>query len=341
MNFWRSKLWVHKKFIAIPLIIFLVVCFVGSEVQAQENVSPTSNYEFEEANCLLNFICQIEDWIAQIAFEALKSALDFVVSFFTKPFGIIETKDNNNRVKEKDVITQFRGYYEGLSFAFLTCFFVFHMIKVLATYWIDQDLQKLKRLIVRLIVTAFLCGTYFQWITKINNAVKNTLVGFTEINISVYGMLDVIFGGSLSKKAGKFIIKSEMFAKGLGLLLLAFVILFIILLVQLAIRAAEIAFLTITAPLAIATNLNEEMNFFPIWWRSFLSILITMIVQFTLLLLTISLLISMGKQGIFSTLVWCIGLMIVTLRGPSYVRDFMYSTGSAKLVTKAMSMIKK
>jgi hypothetical protein len=118
------------------------------------------------------------------------------------------------------------------------------------------------------------------------------------------------------------------------LMFLLFAILVLIVAFQVAIRAAELAFLFITGPFAIATNINEEFNLFPVWWRNFLSILITQVVQIMLLVLTVKLFwnVKITNISTLENIIWGLGMMIITIKGPAYIKEYMYSTGAGQAV---------
>ncbi|WP_124726713.1 conjugal transfer protein TrbL family protein [Staphylospora marina] len=258
--------------------------------------------------------CHIDQWLANIAVSTTKKGVEFIANLAKEPSKLL----SNTKVRE------FKGYFEKAAWSFITVFFLFHLVRVLAMYWVDEDLVLFKRMLVKLIITVTMCTGYTWAMTEMTAVANDTMMGFAKLELSVTrtNLLLQVF-----KIQRGFVI----------ILALIFAILLIIVAIQVAIRAAELAFLFISGPFAIATNLNENFNLFPAWWRSLLSILITQVFQIIMLSLTIQLFsdVRIDNDASLTNFIWGMGMMVLTLKSPSYLKELMYSTGAGQAVVGA------
>ncbi|MDF2859548.1 MAG: putative rane protein TraL [Neobacillus sp.] len=119
-------------------------------------------------------------------------------------------------------------------------------------------------------------------------------------------------------------------AATLGTLFLACI--FLVMAIQYIVRLGEIMVLYIYSPLAAVSSVNEDMNAWSIWWREVFATVFTQSFQMSILWLIINQL--AGGQELKDILLAC-GLMIIVLKGPGFLRRFLYSTGAGKTIMGA------
>ena len=118
---------------------------------------------------------------------------------------------------------------------------------------------------------------------------------------------------------------------------LAFVILFLVIAFQALKRMGEFAFLVATSPIAAISLVNNEMNAFPVWWREMLAVVFTQVIQVVLLYLIVNCFATLQLKFIALGM----GLCLVLISGPTYLRQFLYSTGSGKAMVGAIGSMGK
>jgi hypothetical protein len=128
------------------------------------------------------------------------------------------------------------------------------------------------------------------------------------------------------------------------ILALILAILFFILLIQMAIRFAELGFALAIAPICIATNLSDNFNLLPSFWKNLMSIIFTQAVQI-MLVLFMAKFFSEGSIWDAEKIMFGIGYMILVIKSPHVVKELMYSSGTGRSVggmgTGAVSTIAK
>jgi hypothetical protein len=113
---------------------------------------------------------------------------------------------------------------------------------------------------------------------------------------------------------------------------LLFVILLLILGIQYIIRLGELTVLMLVAPLAAMTMVNEEMNLMPVWWRESVATVFIQSVQVPILAIILNMLGSGTDLGAY---LLAIGLMIVLIKSPTVLKQFIYSSGAGRGVMRA------
>lgn len=157
----------------------------------------------------------------------------------------------------------------------------------------------------------------FKVIIPINNALVNYIsvwgVGFQKFQ----SLADVL---TLQNQAGFMIIT-----------ILIFAICCVVLLVFNGIRYAEIIFNVIMGPVlatSLATNNGEG---YQIWWRETLSVVLAQPAQYIILNIFFNSLMSAGFLSYLSA----IGALILMMRGPALIRQFLYSSGTSSALVGA------
>lgn len=108
---------------------------------------------------------------------------------------------------------------------------------------------------------------------------------------------------------------------------LAIVGLFLLLAMQYIQRLGEYIVLVATSPIAAQSIVTEEFNVWPVWWREIISVIFSQAFQVALLWLVLNLLTGTDELEDY---LYAIGLMVVILKGPRYLRQFFYSTGAGR-----------
>lgn len=156
----------------------------------------------------------------------------------------------------------------------------------------------------------------FKVIIPLNNALVNYIsswgVGFQKFQ----SLIDI----TNSLNGGYMLITALIFA-----------ICCVILLIYNGIRYAEIIFNVIMGPVlatSLATNNGEG---YQIWWRETLSVVLAQPAQYIVLNLFFNTLMSDGFLSYLSA----IGALILMMRGPALIRQFLYSSGTSTAIVGA------
>ncbi|HAJ3957189.1 conjugal transfer protein TrbL family protein [Fictibacillus sp. Mic-4] len=173
----------------------------------------------------------------------------------------------------------------------------------------------------------FACST--PWILtdvllKINNLWVNFIIdqGLKLNGSQFMKLLNPTPGGNLS----------------LTLMVLITVVLFLVLCIQYIIRQGELMYLLVLSPAASITMVNGEMNIFPAWWREACAVVFMQAFQVTGLWLIYNMI--AGGSGLADYIKAC-GLIFVLLKGPGWLRQFIYSTGAGRGMVNAAGGVGK
>lgn len=115
----------------------------------------------------------------------------------------------------------------------------------------------------------------------------------------------------------------------LSVILAAFiiVILFVILGLQYIQRIGEYIVLLVLSPIAAQSIITENNEIWSVWWREAISVIFSHAFQVSLLWLILNLITDTEK---LSDYMFAIGLMIVLLKGPKFLRQLLYSSGAGR-----------
>ncbi|MED1205599.1 conjugal transfer protein TrbL family protein [Heyndrickxia acidicola] len=111
------------------------------------------------------------------------------------------------------------------------------------------------------------------------------------------------------------------------LMALIIVILFLLLGLQYIQRLGEYIIILVTSPLAAFSLITENFEIWSVWWREAISVIFSQAFQVALLWCILNLLTDTHKLQDY---LFAIGLMVVVLKGPRMIRQFLYSTGTGK-----------
>jgi hypothetical protein len=101
---------------------------------------------------------------------------------------------------------------------------------------------------------------------------------------------------------------------------------------QYLVRFGHMMVLWVLAPFAATTMVNEEMNIFPAWWREACAVVLMQPLQLLILYIIVNL-VGGGKN--IEDYYLAIGLMIVLIFSPGWLRKFLFSTGAGKTMMGA------
>lgn len=111
------------------------------------------------------------------------------------------------------------------------------------------------------------------------------------------------------------------------LLLLFLVVVFIVFTFKICVYHVDLIILDIFSVFAAITIATENYDFSEVWWREFLSQIVSIITQVLLMAAIVQLLANFNSWYDFMLIIGC-GVLII--RGPSVLRSMWYSSGGAK-----------
>ncbi len=122
----------------------------------------------------------------------------------------------------------------------------------------------------------------------------------------------------------------EVFGTGtmaVTLLLLFLVVVFIVFTFKICVYHVDLIILEIFSVFAAITIATENYDFSEVWWREFLSQIVSIVTQVLLMAAIVQLLATFNSWYDFMLIIGC-GVLII--RGPSVLRSMWYSSGGAK-----------
>lgn len=256
----------------------------------------------------LNMSCHIQEFFLNMAKDSINDSLDRIEMFVVKP----------NEVLKDPVISNLFEKSQEFFFPLITVIFIYKLVELLASTDIENH-KGLKDKIIQLVFASALAysfPTIFKWLLTFNNwivaDVLHAGVAFDKFKFSQDKIEETGFSMMMS-----------------GLLSLILGILFFIMLFQLAIRYAEMAFAVCIAPIVIATALTDNFNMLPGFWRNLLSVIFTQAIQILLISLMANMFIDTSvweRNGIL----YALGFMFLIVKTPHMLKEYMYSSGSGK-----------
>jgi hypothetical protein len=302
----KRKKSLKKLFVSIPIVSLLVIVtniFLSVPAYAATPADITLNCN------MFDFSCKIREFLLNAVSGAINYSIQQLDSFIITPDTILTDP----------TISSFYNSAYNFFFALLGVIFLYKMVEILATA--DPESRGVIRdQSARLIFTiAFAAG--FKWIfqslLQMNNwFIQGMLNGYHLTFTSFY--LDPIK-----------IQEADVNLTFMIILALILAILFLILLIQMAIRFAELGFALAIAPICIATNLSDNFNLLPGFWKNLLSIIFTQSVQI-MLVLFMAKFFAAGDMWSPQKIMYGIGYMILVVKSPHVVKELMYSSGSGR-----------
>lgn len=108
-------------------------------------------------------------------------------------------------------------------------------------------------------------------------------------------------------------------------------------LVKVCIVHAELLILELTSVFAAITIINDEQNYMGIWWREFLSQIVTLLLEIVSMLLFTQILMSDDFNWV--KLAGLIGMGFVIIKGPSVAKSMWFTTGSGRSTISGAKMV--
>lgn len=258
-----------------------------------------------------DFKCKIREFFLDLVQGAINYAVQQLDVFIVQPSTILDDP----------TISSFYDQAYGFFFALLAVIFIYKLVEILATADPEGRGILKEKVAVLLFTVAFAYS--FKWIFE-------SLLKFNQWFIE--GLLN---GYNLSFNTFKYdaskIQEAEINLLFMTILSLIIAVLFCVLLVQMAIRMAELGFALTIAPIVIATNLSDNFNLLPGFWRNLLSVIFTQAVQMLLLLLMAKFF-SEGSIWETDKIMFGIGYLVLVVKSPHVVKELMYSTGTGRAV---------
>lgn len=122
----------------------------------------------------------------------------------------------------------------------------------------------------------------------------------------------------------------DVFGSGtmaITLLLLFLVVVFIVFTFKICVYHVDLLILEIFSVFAAITIATENYDFSEVWWREFLSQIVSIVTQVLLMATIVQLLANFNSWYDFMLIIGC---SVLIIRGPSVPRSMWYSSGGAK-----------
>lgn len=113
-------------------------------------------------------------------------------------------------------------------------------------------------------------------------------------------------------------------------------IMWLIIIIQSYIRAAEIVFLAVSGPMLMVRGFNSLSEH---WWKNLVSVSITQAIIIIMVKLAIVAITHFTTIGGTNELLLLIGILWVTIKTPSTVKEYAYSTGIGRAITGASQSV--
>ncbi|MCF7625457.1 hypothetical protein CQ056_24045 [Peribacillus simplex] len=299
----------NKILLALSMFFLLVFVFnfVTTEVAYAEEEETSESVNLDCGN--FDFNCKIREFVLNIVQGAINYSIQQLDTFLLEPAKILEDP----------TISGFYDQAYKFFFVLLTVIFLYKMVEILATA--DPESRGvIREKSVKLIFTVCFASSFkwiFEYLLKFNNWFVQGLLEGYNLKFSTF------------KYDAAKIQEAEINLVFMCILALILAILFFVMLIQMAIRFAELGFALAIAPICIATNLSDNMNLLPGFWKNLLSIIFTQSVQI-LLILFMCKFFSNGSIWEADKIMFGIGYMILVVKSPQVVKELMYSTGTGR-----------
>ena len=266
------------------------------------------------------------DWIGEIISNSFWQALDTVLDGF---FDFIFKCINWAILQPTDpgkYITKFYEYLKGVQFfagGLLVIFVVLAVFRQISGVMYTSEKSM---------------GTYFIHVTFAGALIyilpKTVIIIFLPINNILINFIGELGVDSTRLKdslmSGRILVNNE------GKLLLVIYLIFIIALFALAIAGAiryiETLIAILIAPLVALSVINNSDGL-QVWIREVIAIVFTQTIHFLILQMLLS--IMAGVESIVIVILLSIGCIVVGLKGPQILRQYLYRTGTSSALVSA------
>lgn len=247
--------------------------------------------------------CHIDAWFYNTAKRCLLGVYELLSVVF-----------NQKNIANDPVIIKLQMGFSSLSWTFLLLFLTYQLIRIMSLMILQEDYSDLKTLIRNTVIAAWLVSS----LTWICNHLFEFGGYFTEFALeqikTVQENINILLMIAFVKPFSDYIL----------VLLVVLAIICLIIIIQMAVRSAEFAFLVIIGPLVAVTIVNKEMNFFSRWWRSLLAVIFTQSIQALFFVTAFQLIASASIANLLAI----IGFLVLTLRAPQMVKEWLQSSNS-------------
>jgi len=226
-------------------------------------------------------------------------------------------------VLDLPIVNQVILYVQGLAGSILVMKFVFelwynHMLRQNGDP--DADLQgvfvNLARSAFMIAAVPWLTKQVYVWGTAIATDITNLDGAGSPLNQT--NMLLQVLGGVQTALGASIFIAAVAIVFAL--------VLFLIVLVQAFIRAAELAVVAVSGSLMALGLTNDSSQMFQTWWRELLSLSLAQAIQIFLLKVSFYAL-TLGTTVPILNLLFFTGFLWVTYKSPSVLKQYLHSTG--------------
>lgn len=232
------------------------------------------------------------------------------------------------------------GFFKWLAVLLAIAFMIFHILQGMILVNVTGDRTYVKEKMASLIQAMVLIAVLPWVIEKLLQLCEGICKYFTNkgIDFENSAIGKWLTTGSPDSELAKIMgLNPSSAVAFIAIFSLAFVILFLVIAFQALKRMGEFTFLVATSPIAAISLVNNEMNAFPVWWREMLAVVFTQVIQVVLLYLIVNCFATLKLQFIALGM----GLCLVLISGPTYLRQFLYSTGSGKAMIGAAGSMGK
>jgi hypothetical protein len=265
------------------------------------------------------------DWLVQNAIENfLKKIIEEAINLFLQFLAAINSMAGD--VLDLEVVNQAIIYSQALAGTIL-------ITKVAYEAWMthvmrmngDPDADP-GGLLIRSVASAAIIGGMpwlVKWIYKFGTTVSNDIAKLPGV--------DYKSASSPMEKLLDMVIANETYEFFIFLGVIFAVIIFIIVLIQTFIRAAELAVAAVVGCFMALSLTNSSSQAFGSWFREIMALSMTQAVQMFLIKVSFFTLTEFkyDKMPLFNLLLFC-GFLWVTYKSPSILKSYLHSTGVGK-----------
>ncbi|MFE5322237.1 conjugal transfer protein TrbL family protein [Paenibacillus sp. NPDC056579] len=258
--------------------------------------------------------CKFQNILIDLANQAFDVMKDMLEIFILKPGDLLQNA----------TINTFFNLIKGVSWSLATVFLIYQCLRIYVLSLADGDRSELRKLLPKIFLIPVFMMSLPWGVEAILTLSGEFSRGFLAVpSVDQDGAAVVGFAAIYLLFMGA---TSSLFIVILALVFLALLAVFAF---QQCLRFAELAFLVVSGPIAIMSILNQEFNLFPSWWRHLLSVAFTQSVQYLLIMMAIKLATGTNPfKGEYMGIFGSIGCMVLVIKSPAFIREFMYSTGA-------------
>lgn len=261
-----------------------------------------------------------EDWI--------DGAIDFILVL------LAQIGSSGVKILEMDIVIEGILYAQGLSLILLSAVVAKEMLFRYILQDSGDEVADFGKIIIRIIKSVAILMSV-PWIVT-------TVYKFgTLLALDIAKMEGGGFGSPAGKGALKDLLQTFAALQYLPLFILimviSVVILMFIIVLQASIRAAELAFVAVAGCFMAISIVNPHSEMFSTWWRQLLALSLAQASQLFLIKLGFEALQTMFKGPGEALLGFCLffGVLIVAVKVPGIVKEFVHSTGVGRMGTSS------